>query len=56
MCLDPTGSTLSTVCGVSFLRGWWVEMGSVGRMGMVGMREHHLTAWLCGAQGSVNAL
>ena len=30
-------------------------MGSVGRMGMVGMREHHLTAWPCKAHDSNNA-
>ena len=27
-----------------FLRSRWVEMGSVGRMGRVVRREHHLSA------------
>ena len=30
-------------------------MGSVGKMGRVGKREHHLTARLCKALGSDNA-
>ena len=30
-------------------------MGSVGKMGRVGKRDHHLTARQCGALGSDNA-
>ena len=36
-------------------RSRWVVMGSVGRMGRVGKREHHLTVRLCKALGSDNA-
>ena len=37
------------------MRSQWVEMGSVGRMGRVGKREHHLSAQQCRAHGSDNA-
>ena len=36
------------------MRSQWVEMGSVGRMGRMGKREHHLSAQLCRALGSDN--
>ena len=31
------------------------RVGRLGRVGRVGKREGHLSAWLCGAQGSINA-
>ena len=41
--------------GCEYLRSRWVVWVEWVVLGSMGKREHHLTAWQCGAQGSVNA-